>query len=340
MGPLMMDVAGRQLDAEDRELLAHPLVGGCILFSRNFESRRQLIELVAALRKQRPELLLAVDYEGGRVQRFREEFTRLPPMQRLGQLHDEDAAAACHAAHTMGWLIGSELGAVGLDLCFAPVVDLDGGISSVIGDRAVHAQPDVVTALAAQFCQGLRSAGLKPTAKHFPGHGQVAADSHQALPVDERTLEAILEQDVQPFRQLMASGLESVMMAHILFPAVDERPASLSPVWVQNILRQRLGFAGSIFCDDLSMHGAAAVGGYLQRAEAALGAGCDMLPVCNNRAAVVELLDGLHWRSSHDAQARLRHLRAQPTAVPAAQQRAAQVLMEQLNNAAGCRTTR
>lgn len=312
LGPLMVDVAGLELAAEDHEILRHPLVGGVILFTRNFASREQLKGLTRQLREQRRELLLAVDYEGGRVQRFRQDFTLLPPMRRLGQQYDADPAQARELASNIGWLIGAELRAADVDLCFAPVLDLDGGVSSVIGDRSFHATVDGVSELAGALLDGLTTAGMAATGKHYPGHGQVVEDSHAALPVDQRSYVEIRAQDIEPFARLIARGLPSVMMAHILFPAVDVLPASLSRRWIQQHLRDELGFTGAVFCDDLSMHGAAVVGGYVERAEAALEAGCDMLPVCNNRAAVVELLDQLRVRSPVAATARLQTLKGKP----------------------------
>lgn len=314
LGPLMLDVAGLELSAEDWEILRHPLVGGVILFTRNFASREQLQGLVRQLREVRRELLVAVDYEGGRVQRFRQDFTPLPPMRRLGQQYDTDPVLACELAGNIGWLIGAELRAADVDLCFAPVLDLDGGVSSVIGDRSFHATVDGVSELAAALVDGLRTAGMAATGKHFPGHGQVVEDSHASLPVDQRSYAEIRAQDMEPFARLIVRGLPSVMMAHILFPAVDVLPASLSRRWIQQHLRDELGFTGAVFCDDLSMHGAAVVGGYVERAEAALEAGCDMLPVCNNRAAVVELLDRLRAPPVAAVAARLQALKGKPAA--------------------------
>ncbi len=308
LGPLMVDVAGRSLLPEDRAVLEHPLVGGVILFGRNYESPAQLAALAAEIRALRsPPLLLAADHEGGRVQRFRSEFTRLPPMRRIGREYDLDHARGRELARAAGWLIGAELRALGLDLAFSPVVDLEYGVSEVIGDRAFHAQPEAVAVLAGALIAGLRDAGMAATAKHFPGHGAVAADSHVALPVDRREL-VDLEPDLTPYRRLIANGLPSVMMAHVVYPAVDSLPASLSRRWVTDILRGELDFRGAVFTDDLSMAGAAAFGGVVARARLALEAGCDMLPVCNSRAAVLELLEGLDWRPAPASALRLARL--------------------------------
>lgn len=314
LGPLMVDVAGHVLTAEDCEILRHPQVGGVILFTRNFGDADQVRGLVEAIRALRePQLLVAVDYEGGRVQRFRNQgFTVLPSARAFGRLYDRDPEQARNLAHVCGWMIGSELRAVGVDLCFAPVLDLEAGVSAVIGDRAFHARPAVVTELGSALMHGLRDAGMAATGKHFPGHGRVAEDSHEALPVDHRPLEQIRAEDMLPFRELIRQGLPSVMMAHIRFPQVDAQPASLSRRWIQDELRGQLGFDGIVFCDDISMGGAAAVGSYPERAALALQAGCDMLPTCNNRAGVVQLLDQLRHAPDTMASARLERLRAEP----------------------------
>ena len=293
LGPLMVDVAGRSLLPEDRDVLEHPLVGGVILFTRNFTDAAQLSALVAEIRALRtPRLLVAVDHEGGRVQRFRSDFTLLPSMRRIGHEYEMDAQHGRELARRAGWLIGSELRAVGIDLAFAPVVDLDYGVNEAIGDRAFHPDADVVGLLAGALMAGLRDAGMSATAKHFPGHGAVAADSHVALPIDRREY-ADLEPDLRPYRRLIANGLASVMMAHVVFPAVDALPASLSRRWIGEVLRGELGFQGAVLTDDLSMAGAAAFGGPRTRAELALAAGCDMLLVCNSRPSVEELLKTL-----------------------------------------------
>jgi beta-N-acetylhexosaminidase len=308
LGCLMVDVPGRSLLPEDRDLLEHPLVGGVILFTRNYQDPGQLTELVAAIRALRtPPLLVAVDHEGGRVQRFREGFTRLPPMHRLGREYDMDRKRGRELARLAGWLIGAELRALGIDLAFAPVVDLEYGVSKVIGDRAFHADPEAVAALALALMAGLREAGMSATAKHFPGHGAVTADSHVALPVDRREY-ADLAGDLTPYRQLIANGLPSVMLAHVVYPAVDALPASLSRRWVGGILRGELDFQGAVFTDDLSMAGAAAFGGIVARARLALAAGSDMLLVCNDRAAVQECLSAPELKPEPVSQLRLARL--------------------------------
>jgi beta-N-acetylhexosaminidase len=309
LGPLMIDVAGQELTPEDREVLAHPLVGSVILFTRNYADPAQLAALVAAIRAVRsPPLLVAVDHEGGRVQRFRQGFSVLPPMRRVGQEYELDARQGVAMAKALAWLMAAELRAVGIDFSFAPCVDLDYGVSEVIGDRAFHSEAEVVAKLALAAVAGMREAGMAATAKHFPGHGAVVADSHLALPVDRREL-ADLNADLTPYRRLIPNGLAGVMMAHVLFPAVDSVPASFSRRWVTDVLRGELGFRGVVFADDLTMEGASAVGGIVERAEAALAAGCDVLPVCNRRDSVLALLDGLRSVPGPASQARIRMMR-------------------------------
>ncbi len=294
LGPLMIDVSGHELSAEDRQLLQHPLVGGVILFTRNYHDPVQLTGLVTAIHAARnPPLLVGVDHEGGRVQRFRHGFSLLPTARRIGQEFDIDARAGLELARRMGWLMAAELRAHGVDLSFAPCVDLDLGVSGVIGERAFHARPEVVGQLAMAYMHGRRDAGMAATAKHFPGHGAVVADSHQSLPVDRRPL-ADLTGELAPYRRLIANGLPAVMAAHVLFPEVDAAPASLSSRWIRDVLRGDLGFQGVVFTDDLSMGGAAAASGdIVTRARRALSAGCDMLPVCNDRPSVITLLERL-----------------------------------------------
>ncbi len=309
LGPLMIDLAGTELSDLERERLAHPLVGGLILFTRNYRSPAQLGELTAAVKAIR-NLPIAVDHEGGRVQRFREGFTRLPAMRRLGECWDQDAALAVAMARGVGYVLASELRAVGVDLSFAPDLDLDWGRSSVIGNRAFHGDPQVVVALAGALIDGLHTAGMVACGKHFPGHGWVEADSHVAIPVDERSL-AELHADLAPFRQLVqARALDGVMPAHVIFPKVDPRPAGFSPVWLR-MLRQELAFDGVIFSDDLSMEGASVVGGIVERADAAWQAGCDMLLVCNQPEQVGELL--AHWQGVPEAARSARLQRLLPT---------------------------
>jgi beta-N-acetylhexosaminidase len=294
LGPLMIDLQGATITAEERELLHHPLVGGVILFTRNYVDPGQLTALVAAIHAERsPPLIVAVDQEGGRVQRFIPGFSRLPPARLIGHAFDQDAKGGLELARRTGWLMASELRSHGVDISFAPVVDLDYGVNEAIGSRAFHKRCEVVGQLAVAYMHGMRDAGMAATAKHFPGHGAVTADSHHVLPVDRRELVDMAD-DLSPYRRLIANGLPSVMVAHIVFPALDAAPASLSSGWIRDVLRGELRFQGVVFADDLSMGGAAAAyGDVVTRAQKALAAGCDMLPVCNNRASVVALLDGL-----------------------------------------------
>lgn len=307
LGPLMIDLEGTELQPIERELLQHPLVGSVILFARNYADPQQLTRLVADIHAVRsPALIVGVDHEGGRVQRFRQGFSRLPPLRRIGHEYDAAPRAGLALAREMGWLMAAELRAHGVDLSFAPCVDLDYGVSEVIGDRALHARAAVVGELAVAYMHGMRSAGMVATAKHFPGHGAVVADSHHALPVDRRAL-ADLEPDIAPYRVLIDNGLAGVMVAHVLYPEIDDVPASASRRWIRGFLRNELRFQGVVFADDLSMAGAAAVGGIVERAERALAAGCDVLPVCNHRDSVIAVLDG--FRPEPDAAASLRRVR-------------------------------
>ncbi len=293
-GPLMIDIAGTELTDLDRQRLCHPLVGGIILFSRNYANPEQLSRLtndIHALRQ--PALLIAVDHEGGRVQRFREGFTRLPPMAALGRYWQESPAEALTAARHVGFVLASELRARGVDYSFTPVLDLDYGPSRVIGDRAFHRDPAVVTALADALATGLRKGGMGSCGKHFPGHGYVIPDSHIELPVDDRGLAAIQE-DLQPYREL---ALDAVMAAHVIYNCMDCNTAVFSNKWI-NYLRNDVKFNGVVFTDDLSMAGAGVVGGMLKRVETAYRAGCDMLLVCNAPDAVAEVLD--NWRPEID----------------------------------------
>ncbi len=294
-GPVMLDVGGLALTADDGERLAHPLVGGVILFARNYESPPQLKALTAAIRALRaPPLLVAVDHEGGRVQRFRDGFTAIPPMRALGTTWDADVAAAAREATRIGWTMASELRAHGIDFSFAPVLDLDHGASTVIGDRAFHRNPNAVAHLAAALHAGMRAGGMSAVGKHFPGHGFVAADSHTDVPVDDRPLAKILADDLVPFGVMVRRGLEAVMPAHVIYPAVDEKPAGYSRRWLQDILRGRLAFDGMVFSDDLGMAGAHGAGDMVARAEASMEAGCDMVLVCNDSAAADLLL--ANWK--------------------------------------------
>jgi beta-N-acetylhexosaminidase len=325
--PVILDVAGLALDADDRRRLAHPLTGGIVLFARNWRDRLQLTELVAEVKSIRADLLVCVDHEGGRVQRFRSDgFTALPPMRVLGEIWMDDggggrgsgAMRALEAARATGHVIGAELRACGVDLSFTPVLDLDHGGSSVIGDRAFHRDPRVVSLLAASLTHGLLQAGMHNCGKHFPGHGFVRADSHLEIPVDDRPLERILADDARPYEWL-AGALASVMPAHVIYPRVDARPAGFSARWLREILRNHLGFDGAVFSDDLSMAGARTIGGaevtYAEAAALALSAGCDMVLLCNQSldggAAVDALLDELlaaeaagGWQADPDSDAR------------------------------------
>lgn len=294
LGPVMLDIADLQLSVAEGDLLRHPLVGGVILFSRNYRSPQQLGELTAAIRALRkPELLVAVDHEGGRVQRFQGGFSRIPAMRRLGEAWDRDHAQACAAARDVAYVLASELLACGVDFSFTPVLDVDFGVSDVIGDRAFHSEPEAIAQLSASLIAGLREAGMASVGKHFPGHGYVRADSHLALPVDERSYAEIEAVDLLPYRRLIKHGLSAVMPAHVIYPKVDANPAGFSSRWLQQILRGQLDFDGMIFSDDLSMEGASVAGGVLERGQAALAAGCDMVLLCNAPEAAPKLLDRL-----------------------------------------------
>lgn len=309
LGSVMLDLEGQQITPEERRLLAHPAVGGVILFARNVDDAAQVSTLCQSLRKLRPDLLLAIDQEGGRVQRIRKGLTRLPAMARLGDRYADNPEEGLSLTRDAGWLLGMEMAACGLDLSFAPVLDIDSGISSVIGDRSFGGAPELVATLGQAFVQGLHEAGMAAVGKHFPGHGGVAADSHLALPVDDRPLEDIRAHDLVPFTRL-AAELDGVMPAHVVYSAFDARPAGFSPSWL-GMLRESLGFKGCIFSDDLSMKGAHEAGGPVERAKAALDAGCDMLLVCNDRAAAFEVLDAYPDIASKRP-ARLRYARARP----------------------------
>ena len=337
--PVVLDVAGLALDDDDRRRLAHPLTGGAILFARNWRDRRQLVDLVAEMKAIRPDLLVCVDHEGGRVQRFRSDgFTPIAPMRALGQMWMDDAHGArgsgamraIEAARAAGHVLGAELRACGVDLSFTPVLDLDHGGSGVIGDRAFHRDPRVVAVLAQSLMHGLLQAGMKNCGKHFPGHGFVRADSHVEVPIDERPLAKILGDDARPYEWL-AGTLASVMPAHVIYPKVDERPAGFSERWLREVLRVEIGFDGAVFSDDLSMAGARRVAGvevsYGEAAALALSAGCDLVLLCNQSidggAAVDTLLDDLlaaqasgHWHADPDSEARRRALLPQSAPLP------------------------
>ena len=309
LGPVMLDLEGVELGAEEREILQHPLVGAVILFSRNFESVEQLSALVNEIHSVRdPRLLVAVDHEGGRVQRFRRGFTRLPAVRQLGEIYNGDHRRAKRLADACGWVMASELRAVDIDFSFAPVIDLDRGISEVIGDRAFHTSPQVVADLAHSYMDGMKRAGMAATGKHFPGHGAVEADSHHAIPVDSRDYEDIYAEDIVPFERMIRYGMAAVMPAHVIYEKIDKRPAGFSPFWLKEVLRRRLEFQGIIFSDDLNMEGASVAGDYLARAEQAIDAGCDMILVCNNRAAALQVLDGMRQEINPVLNARLARM--------------------------------
>lgn len=309
LGPVMLDIDGLALSPADRDLLRQPAVGGVILFTRNFESAEQITGLVAEIRALRsPPLLIAVDQEGGRVQRFRDGFTDMPPMRRIGHEYDRDSESGLTIARQAGWIIASELRAVGVDLCFAPCVDLDWGVSEIIGDRSFHRQADVVSDLAAAFARGLRSAGMAAVAKHFPGHGAVVADSHLKLPLDRRDYGLILD-DMRPYERMIGTGVVAgVMLAHIVYREIDALPAGFSDYWIQCELRTRLGFGGAVFCDDLAMQATRGFGSMPERARRALDAGCDMILVCNDRDAAQRAVAALQDYSNPLSLVRLARL--------------------------------
>ena len=309
LGPIMADLDGSVLNPEDREILLHPLIGGLILFSRNYESPEQLSELVADIHALRhPRLLIGVDQEGGRVQRLRSGFTRLPALRVIGAEFDRDRRVGLTLAENCGWVMASELRAVGIDFSFAPVLDLGNEVSSVIGDRGFHHDPDAISWLAQAYMQGMSAAGMSAVAKHFPGHGSISADSHLETPVDDRELVDIRMKDLIPFARLSRSGLTAIMPAHVIYPRVDPSPAGFSRLWLHDILRIELGFQGTIFSDDINMAGAAVGGDYPARARAALAAGCDMVLVCNQRAGLVEVLQSLQVHGEPLAQVRLMRM--------------------------------
>jgi beta-N-acetylhexosaminidase len=305
----MLDLEGLSLTRDERKLLKAPAVGGVILFARNVESAYQVRTLCEAIRRERPGLLIAVDQEGGRVQRIKEGVTRLPPMAALGKRYQSAPADGVALAKDTGWLLGLEMSACGIDVTFAPVLDIDGGVSSVIGDRSFGTDPEQVSALGQAFIYGLHEAGMAAIGKHFPGHGSVAEDSHLALPIDERPLDAIKQHDLIPFAHLV-SDLDGIMPAHVIYPAFDHRPAGFSPSWL-GMLRESLGFKGCIFSDDLSMAGAQVAGDPAARAQAALRAGCDMLLVCNDREAALDVVAACRGLTARRP-AKLRYARARP----------------------------
>lgn len=304
LGPVMCDLRGFELEADEREMLCHPHVGGVILFTRNFESVEQINELTKSIHELRqPRLLIAVDHEGGRVQRFRQGFSRLPACALLSECGTIKQAESL--ALQAGWLMAAELLAVGVDLSFAPVLDVGGTISQVIGDRAFDKDPENVARLARAYMKGMKEAGMAAVGKHFPGHGSVVEDSHVAIPYDERTFADIKMHDLIPFERMIHAGLPGLMPAHVIYSKVDENPAGFSEFWLKKVLRKELEFQGTIFSDDLSMAGAEIIGSYPERAEVALNAGCDMVLACNNQQGAIQILDQANIPSSIELQSRL-----------------------------------
>ena len=301
-GAVMLDIAGTTLAESEREIINHPNTGAVILFARNYENPQQVTQLINDIRAARNgDILIAVDQEDGRVQRFQTGFTRLPP----AALYENEP----EIAEIAGWLMAAELLAVGVDFSFAPVLDVDCGVSTIIGNRAFSQNAAKVTQLASEFQRGMARAGMAATGKHFPGHGAVALDSHLTLPIDERDLATIRDSDLQPFRTLIKQGLEGIMPAHVLYSQIDAQPAGFSQFWIQTILREELGFDGVVFSDDLSMEGAASVGDFSDRAKIALQAGCDMVLVCNNQAAAVQVLEALPQENNAERERRLQKMR-------------------------------
>lgn len=307
LGPLMVDIEGLELTAADMKLLQHSLVGGVILFSRNYQDPEQLERLTKSIHELKtPNLLIAVDQEGGRVQRLRNGFTELPAAAIIGSIYDKDKQSAVSLAQRFGWLLAVELRAVGIDFSFAPVLDVFNPKSTVINDRAFHSDPSAIVDIASGFINGLKRGGVAAIGKHFPGHGSVAADSHLELPIDDRSYYDLSQLDLIPFRRL-AEKLQGVMPAHVLYPKVDNVAAGFSPVWIQKILREEYQFQGVVFSDDLSMKGALSAGDIVERAVAAKNAGCDMVLVCNDRASVHELIT--KWRPDSDPVGQVRLMR-------------------------------
>jgi len=307
----MIDLVGTELSQEEIELINHPLVGGLIYFARNFESAEQITALTKSIHANtKNTIITCVDQEGGRVQRFKEGFTRLPPLRPLGNVYDNSHDHGMALAKAMGWLMASEVAATGVDFSFAPVLDLDYGESEVIGDRAFHSDELAVSQLARAYIQGLDEAGMASVGKHFPGHGAVKADSHLELPVDDRPVSTIMEKDVIPFAELITLNvLQGIMPAHVVYSAQDANPAGFSKTWIGQILRQHLGFDGAVFSDDLNMAAAGMAGSFIDRANIALNAGCDMVLVCNNREGAIEVLDKLDFTQSDASSARLQRMR-------------------------------
>jgi beta-N-acetylhexosaminidase len=303
----MLDLEGKELTQIEREILQHPSVGGIILFARNFDSPNQIKYLIKEIRHVRQTLLIAVDQEGGRVQRFQEGFTRLPPMAEFGKLYKKNPEHAKKLTENCAQTMAKELLAIGINFSFAPVLDVDQGISQIIGDRSFSDDPELVCDLAESFINGMRLAGMLATGKHFPGHGGVAADSHTELPVDKRELASLWKIDLLPYQRLK-NKLTGIMTAHIIYSKMDQKPASFSQFWLQEILRKQLQFEGVIFSDDLNMAGANYAGDFFERAQLALTAGCDMVLICNNRRGAIQILDKLNYISPISSQERLRSM--------------------------------
>ena len=309
LGSVMIDLVGTSISQQEKELLQHPQTGGVILFTRNFESIEQIQQLIRDIHDCRePHLLIAIDHEGGRVQRFHEGFTRIPPAQVFGKLYDKDQQQAREYTQQAGWLLAAELRAIGVDFSFAPVLDLAHGLSGVIGDRAFHSKAEVVATLAYAFMHGMQSAGMSAVGKHFPGHGGVVEDSHLALPTDRRDFDTLRRKDMLAFERIIKNGLPAIMPAHVIYEQVDAKPAGYSSIWLQDILRNKMGFQGVIFSDDLTMEAACVAGSYSERAEQALAAGCDMVLVCNHTDGAAEVLESLEGYRNPTAQLRLMRM--------------------------------
>lgn len=310
LGPIMLDLDSVEMSPEEREILKNPLVGGVILFTRNFSSVEQITLLVKEIHQLRePHLLVAVDHEGGRVQRFRDGFSPLPAVGHFGEIYKHNSKRAHLLAETAGWLMAAELRAIGVDFSFAPVLDIDYGKSTVIGDRAFHQDKHIITELAHAYTIGMNEAGMSATGKHFPGHGAVTADSHTDIPIDDREYKEIYANDILPFKRMIQHGIAAIMPAHVIYSKVDKLPAGFSGIWLKDILRKRLGFQGVIFSDDLDMKGASVVGEqYVDRAEAALSAGCDMVLACNNREGALNIVDNLSGHNDPVSHLRLARM--------------------------------
>ena len=331
LGPVMLDIKGCALDDEDRKRLMHPAVGGVILFSRNYQDREQLAHLCDEIHALRdPRLVITVDQEGGRVQRFREGFQALPAMGHLGDLYEQDPAQALQDAEIFAWVMAAELLHYGVDLSFAPVLDIGNPVSSVIGDRAFHRDPETVVHLANAWVRGMRSAGMEAVGKHFPGHGSVEGDSHHVMPFDRRSFVEIQDLDLVPFRRVIATHLTGIMMAHVIYDHVDENAAGYSNYWIETVLRKQLAFDGVVFSDDLSMSGAESVGGYPERARHALAAGCDILLVCNSPEGADEVLESLQGYANPTSQLRMIRLHGQAASTDLFRSRDWQTACEEL----------